>query len=413
MLDDIEVLLVDDDETVVAQCKETLEAAGMTVDVAQDGAVALQKARSQCYDITLIELNLPVVSGMEVLARLRHTCPETGVVVITADESAATAVEAMRCGASDYLTKPFTSEELLTAVQQALETKARQAEERRAHGPHEHPADMPPAGIADTVTNKVSVGKATLPWVNVAILGILAGAYIAFGCFFSTTVSSDAVDTLGFGVSKLLAGFTFSVGLILVVVAGGELFTGNNLMLAGALHGKLTTATMLLRWAAVWAANFAGSLMVAGITFGGGMWHLNSDHIGVAALKVAAAKTSLTFMQALLRGIGCNWLVCLAVWMSVAARQVSGKILAIVFPITAFVAVGYEHCVANMYFIPLGIWLRGTELGATQGIKMDHLDWSGCFLGNLLPVTIGNIIGGGVFVGMLYWAAYVRKATQK
>ena len=413
MRDDIEVLLVDDDEAVVAKCREALEAAGMAVDVAQDGAVALQKARSQCYDLALIELKLPVINGMEVLARLRHTCPETGVVVIASEESAETAVEAMRCGALDYLSKPFTSEELLTAVRQAAEAKARQAEERRAHGPHEHPADMPPAGIADAITNKVSVGKATLPWINVAILGMLAGAYIAFGCIFSTTVSSDAGDTVGFGISKLLGGLSFSVGLILVVVAGGELFTGNNLMLAGALHGKLTTTTMLLRWAAVWAANFAGSLMVAGMTFGGGMWHLNSNHLGEAALKIAAAKTSLTFSQALLRGIGCNWLVCLAVWMSVAARQVSGKILAIVFPITAFVAVGYEHCVANMYFIPLGIWLRATELGATPGINMDHLDWSGCFIGNLLPVTIGNIIGGGVFVGMLYWAAYVRRVEAK
>ena len=409
---DASILVVDDDEDVRQQCEVILSSEGMRVDSAMDGAEALEKVRECRYDVALVDLKMPRVDGLELLARIHHTCPEIGTVIMTSYPTADTATEAMQCGALDYLAKPVKPTELVTVVRRALEAKERERAQAAAITV-EPGGDLAPSAVAGTLAERISVSKATLPWVNVAILGILAGAYIGFGAALATLVTSDAGGYFGFGVTKLFGGLVFSVGLILVVVAGAELFTGNNLMVAGALGRQLTLRQMLLRWTAVYFANFAGSLLLVAIMFGSGLWQLNDGGVGLTAIKIANAKVSLTFCEALCRGIGCNWLVCLAVWMSIAARQTSGKILAIVFPITAFVALGYEHCVANMYFIPMGIWLGGTELAVSSGLDLSGLTWSGFLVANLVPVTIGNIIGGAIFVGVLYWIAYLRGALAE
>lgn len=404
------VLVVDDDVDVLAQCEAALSAAGFGVATAGDGEEALQKLRTDSYDIALVDLMMPQVGGMEVCARLHHVDPDVGAIMMTSYPTADTATEAMQCGALDYLAKPIQPAELVTIVRRAVEMKKREQQALEAQSRPQPDSDMAPSAIATALAARISVTKATLPWIDVGILGILAGAYIGFGAALATLVTSDAGAHFGFGVTKLLGGGVFSVGLVLVVVAGAELFTGNNLMIAGALGGRLTLVQMLLRWTAVYGANFAGSLLLVAIVFGSGLWHLNDDAVGLAALKTANAKVNLTFVEAALRGVGCNWLVCLAVWMSIAARQTSGKILAIVFPITAFVALGFEHCVANMYFIPMGILLAGTDVGAASGLDLSGLTWSGLMVSNLVPVTIGNIVGGAIFVGVLYWATYLRKS---
>ncbi|MDR1727138.1 MAG: formate/nitrite transporter family protein [Acidobacteriota bacterium] len=271
--------------------------------------------------------------------------------------------------------------------------------------------DKAPAAIAQGFAGAVSVAKTTMPISAVAVLGIMAGAYIGFGGLLSTTVSFDAAAKIGTGLASLVKGAVFSVGLMLVVIAGAELFTGNNLMVTGVLTKKISVGSMLHRWIVVFVANFAGSLLLAALLYYSGLWKTGDNGLGVAAIKVAAAKVALPFGEALWRAIGCNWLVCLAVWMAASARQNVGKIFAIFFPIMAFVTMGFEHCVANMYFIPAGIFLSGVPaLAEAAGVAPGAITWGGFLANNLLPVTIGNIIGGMVFVGMGYWFAYLRPA---
>jgi formate/nitrite transporter len=168
---------------------------------------------------------------------------------------------------------------------------------------------------------------------------------------------------------------------------------------------------MLKRWALVYAANFIGSIILAILFYCSGLWKTGDGALGATAVSIAYSKVSLGFTEALVRGIGCNWLVCLAVWMALAARQTVGKIFAIFFPIMAFVAIGFEHCIANMYFIPAGIFLRAwASLPAPRGVNPDALNWGSFVVRNLIPVTIGNMIGGGLFVGLSYWGAYLRPA---
>lgn len=269
--------------------------------------------------------------------------------------------------------------------------------------------DKAPKNIAETFAQSVGVAKATSPWFAVTVLGILAGAYIGFGGLFFTTVTFDAAAVLGTGVSKMLGGAAFSVGLMLVVIAGAELFTGNNLMVSSVMSREISFSTMMKRWGLVYLANFVGSLLVVGLFYYSGLWKTGDGALGVAAVKIAYAKVNLTFTEAVMRAIGCNWLVCLAVWMALSARQTIGKIFAIFFPIMAFVTMGFEHCIANMYFIPAGILLgHFAPIPAIPGIDLNLLNWGSFLWKNLLPVTIGNIIGGTVFVGMSYWGAYLR-----
>jgi formate/nitrite transporter len=263
-----------------------------------------------------------------------------------------------------------------------------------------------PAGIAEALTSAVGVKKINGGFLNLLILGILAGVYIAFGAQLATLVTHDASAYIGVGLAKMIGGAVFSVGLMLVVIAGAELFTGNNLIIMSALDRKASFGGLLRNWGIVYVANLLGSLLVVLLIYWSGLWRTGDGAVGAAAVKIASAKVNLTFLEALTRGILCNWLVCLAVVLAVSARTVVGKIFACFFPIMAFVASGFEHSVANMYFIPIGMLLKGQGLAEASA----NLNVGGMIVKNLIPVTIGNIIGGAFFVGALYWIVYVRKA---
>jgi formate/nitrite transporter len=254
------------------------------------------------------------------------------------------------------------------------------------------------------------------------VLGMLAGVYIGFGGILSTLVSHDAAKFVGFGLSKFFGGAVFSVGLMLVIIAGAELFTGNNLIMASVLGGYTRMSKLLRNWIIVYIANFLGSILLAGIVYGSGIWKFNGMAVGVTALNIANVKVTIPFWEAFFRAVGCNWLVCLAVWMALSSRDVTGKIFAIFFPIMAFVALGFEHSVANMYFIPLGIFLNGTVIAtkaaeiaqaANTTLDLSNLTWGGFIFKNLIIVTIGNIVGGSGFVASLYWSVYQRKTRSK
>ena len=258
---------------------------------------------------------------------------------------------------------------------------------------------------------EISKQKAVSPLRALIVLGILAGVYIGFGAELSTMVTYDLAKYLGVGFSKFLAGTVFSVGLMLVVIGGAELFTGNCLMLGCRMQHKIKFGGLLRNWTIVYFANFAGSLLLVGIIYYSGLWKVGHFGVGAKALMIANNKVNLSFVEALCRGICCNWLVCLAVWLATAAQDITGKILGIYFPIMAFVASGFEHSIANMYFIPMGLCLKGNEAVVTaSGLfgKLGQLTWGGFLWNNLLPVTIGNIIGGGIFVAGAYCFVFAK-----
>lgn len=270
-----------------------------------------------------------------------------------------------------------------------------------------------PKDMASKMEN-VGVAKVGLGPLRMFALAVLAGAFIALGAIFATTVTTGAGGVLPFGVSKLLGGLVFCLGLILVIGAGAELFTGNNLIVMAWASGKVSTRALMRNWIIVYAGNFVGSVLTAIIMLLSAQYTFAGGAIGVNALNIASSKLGYGFVQALVLGILCNALVCLAVWLSAGARSATDKILAIIFPITAFVAAGFEHSVANMYFIPIGLFIKGfAPASFWQSTGMAAADYSGLTWGNflvanLLPVTIGNIIGGGVMVGLVYWFIYLR-----
>ncbi len=268
-----------------------------------------------------------------------------------------------------------------------------------------------PATVADTLTRTVCVKKVQASVLKLTILGIFAGVYIGFGAQLAIMVTHDMAGFLGVGMAKLLGGAVFSVGLMLVVIAGAELFTGNNLIFLSVLDRQVGVGKWLRNWTIVFFANFAGSLLLVLLMYWSGLWKTNGNLVGATALSIANTKVNLTFLQGFARGILCNWLVCLAVWMAVSAGTVIGKLWAIFFPIMAFVASGFEHSVANMFFIPMGLALKGqTAIVTAAGLtdKLAHLTVGGMVM-NLIPVTLGNIIGGAFFVATLYWMVYIRK----
>jgi len=265
-----------------------------------------------------------------------------------------------------------------------------------------------PAQVADALAGSVGVAKTNNTVWKLLILGILAGVYIAFGASIATLVASDAAKFMGVGMAKFFIGAVFSVGLMLVVIAGAELFTGNNLMLMAALDGKVPYSKVVYKWLVVYIANFIGSVIMAYLMLNTGLWKGGNFATGVTALKIANAKVNLGWMEAFTRAILCNILVCLAVWMALAAQRIVGRIFAIFFPIMTFVALGYEHCIANMYFVPMGIFLKGTPAAAASGLNLANLNWGAFIVNNLIPVTIGNMIGGALVVGLLYWLVYVK-----
>lgn len=249
-----------------------------------------------------------------------------------------------------------------------------------------------PKEIATRVLD-VGVAKARLPWLTQAALGVLAGAFIGFGALMFTLVASDA--SLGFAASRLLGGLVFSLGLVLVTVAGAELFTGNHLIVMAWASGQVRTRELLRNWAVVCLANLVGALGLALLVFWSGHGAMNAGAVGRAAVRIAVAKSELPGFELFFRGVLCNALVCMAVWTAMAGRSVVDKAVAVVFPITAFVAAGFEHSIANMYFFPLAM-LLGAPLTAADLLR------------NLGPVIAGNLVGGSVLVALVYWLIYLR-----
>lgn len=274
---------------------------------------------------------------------------------------------------------------------------------------------------------QVGVRKAAMPFLKTFTLAMLAGAFIAFGAIFATTVSAGSLAVastadggvpfvigLPFGVTRLLAGIVFSLGLILVIIGGAELFTGNNLIVMAWAGGKVTSYALLRNWAIVYLGNFVGAFGTVVLMFFSRQHTFGAGAVGITALKIGVAKSELTFLQAVALGILCNTLVCLAVWLTFSARTVADKILAIVVPISAFVAAGFEHSIANMYFIPYALALKYFDPAFVSAMEgqvphLDRLTAPAFFVNNLIPVTIGNVIGGAVFVAAVYWSVYLRK----
>jgi formate transporter len=256
-----------------------------------------------------------------------------------------------------------------------------------AYAPRELPARV----------KEFCVVKAHLPLLSLAMLGVLAGAFIGLGALMYTLVLSDT--SLGFAGQRLLGGVAFSLGLVLVTVAGAELFTGNNLLAMGWADGCLSTRQVLRNWTVVCATNFVGAVALALLVWLSGHTEMNGGAIGATAVRIALAKANLGPLEAFVRGVLCNVLVCMAAWMALAGRSVTDKAVAIVFPITAFVAAGFEHSIANMYLMPLAM-LLGAPIGALD------------MLLNLVPVIAGNLVGGSVLVALVYHVIYVRPSQR-
>ncbi len=411
------MLIIDDDTAVLASCQRIFTEEGFKVTTTTNPSEGIEMATNKQYTVVLCDWHMPELDGMDVVTKLETDASESAVVMISGYPSVGRATEAMQRGVMDYLAKPFTPEEITETVQKAIAAKINQ--EKKALGrfekllgkfPTQSMDDKGPKNIAETVAETVGVAKATSPWLSLFVLGVMAGAYVGFGGLFATSVTFDIPAEMGIAVKKLIGGGAFSIGLMLVIIAGAELFTGNTLMISSIMTGRITWSNVLARWTLVYFANFLGSIILALLFYYSGLWKTGGDALGIAAVKTAYGKVHLSFGEALIRAIGCNWMVCLAVWMALSARQTVGKIFAIFFPIMGFVAIGFEHCVANMYFIPVGIFLSQGAGIAPEGLDVSSITWGAFVFKNLVPVTIGNIIGGVVFVGLGYWGAYLRPA---
>jgi formate/nitrite transporter len=257
---------------------------------------------------------------------------------------------------------------------------------------------------------EVGIQKAAMDGARLLALAVLAGAFIALGGVFSTTALAGTAD-VPWGPARVLAGIVFSLGLILVIVGGAELFTGNALIVMAWASGRVSTGRLARNWAVVFAGNLLGAVATAAAVFASGL-HRRAGRgaFGSSALETAAAKVDLGFAEAIVLGVLCNALVCLAVWLTLSARTTADRILAIVPPISAFVAAGFEHSIANMYFVPLGILIAGLDpaFAASAGIAAGGLTWNTFLWRNLLPVTLGNVIGGTLLVWAVYWFVYLR-----
>ena len=284
-----------------------------------------------------------------------------------------------------------------------------------------------PSAMA-TRAEETGVKKAHTDPLTVLVLSLLGGAFISFGAIFATTVSAGSVTIASadgaaafvalppYGIMKLLSGVAFSVGLLLVVIAGAELFTGNNLIVMAWASGKVRTSELLTNWALVFVGNCCGALLTAALMFLTTQYTFGHGAIGLAALSSANGKAALAFVPALVLGVMCNALVCLAIWMSYSARTTIDRVVAVVPPVAAFVAAGFEHSIANVYYIPVGLFIKmgaGEKFWASIGktpADFPDLTWSN-FIANLVPVTIGNAAGGALMVGLIYWFVYLRPAT--
>lgn len=274
-----------------------------------------------------------------------------------------------------------------------------------------------PSQIAEVFSKTMSVKKTNGSFGYLVVLGFVAGAFIAIGGLIANLAGFESAKFVGMGLSKIISGAVFSVGLMLVVIGGAELFTGNNLIVLSTLSGEVKWSKLLRNWIIVFLSNFTGALFVAWLYYLTGLWKTTgvdaTNVLGLNALKTAVSKVNLTFLEGFTRGIFCNWLVCMGVWLAAAARDVVGKVMGILFPIMTFVALGFEHSIANMFFIPLGMLLKSAEFASSiDPSKLAHLNWNGFLVGNLLPVTLGNIVGGAFFVGFLYWFVYLRNEKK-
>jgi formate/nitrite transporter len=284
-------------------------------------------------------------------------------------------------------------------------------------------AILPPAMAVRAEENGVK--RAAMDPLTLLVLSVLGGAFVSFGAIFATTVaaggaaivSTDGVHSLSasipFGIVRLLIGLAFSLGLILIVVAGAELFTGNTLIVIAWASRKVGTRALLTNWALVFAGNFAGAFATAALLFGSTQYTFGGGVVGLVALNTAQAKAALEFVPALILGILCNALVCLSVWMCFGARTTIDRVVTIVPPIAGFAAAGFEHSIANCYFIPLGLMIKAgapdsfwLSIGRTAA-DFPALTWMN-FTNNLAAVTIGNAIGGAVMVAAVYWFVYLR-----
>ena len=279
------------------------------------------------------------------------------------------------------------------------------------------PADALHAADMARKAESIGIQKVHLGFLDTFALAVMAGAFIACGAILTTVTWAGSADSALSGPGRILGGLVFSLGLILVVVSGGELFTGNGLISIARASGKVSFTELLRNWIIVYIGNFVGAFGTALLTFIGRqyMFFGNSGSVGVAALNIGLGKVNLGFIQAIALGILCNALVCIAIWMSYSARSTIDKIAAVVLPVTAFVAAGFEHSVANMYFIPSALLIK--YFGSAdfwQAANLAQADYTGLTWGsflwrNLLPVTIGNVIGGVVLVGLIFWVVYLRK----
>lgn len=268
-----------------------------------------------------------------------------------------------------------------------------------------------PGNVAHELAESVMPTKANFRKSKTFVLAIAAGALIAFGAQVSLTVMTGT-EQLSWGLAKLVGAMTFATGLMMVVLTGAELFTGNVMMSFAVIEKKTSLMKLLRNWSIVYLGNFVGSIILAALIYFSGCSHNSHEALGVMGLTTAYSKASLPLVEAFTRGILCNWLVCLAIWMASSSRHVIGKIFAIFFPIMTFVASGYEHSIANMYFLTNGLFLKHTPaVVAASGLTADqlsHFTWQTCLFNNLIPVTLGNIVGAMVFVVLLFWTAYLR-----
>lgn len=256
----------------------------------------------------------------------------------------------------------------------------------------------------------LGVRKAEMPILNMLGLAVLAGAFIALGAAFATVTSAGSTPDFPYGVTRMLVGVVFSLGLILIIVGGAELFTGNILIVMAWASRKVTTRALLRNWSVVYIGNFIGAITTAVMIFIGKQYTFGAGSIGFTALSIANGKVHFTFIQAVTLGVMCNAMVCLAVWMTYSAHSTIDKILSIIFPIAGFVAAGFEHSIANMYFVPIGLLIKTFDpvFAASTGLDLSGLTWGSFLIDNLIPVTIGNIIGGAVLVASVYWFIFLR-----
>ena len=297
-------------------------------------------------------------------------------------------------------------------------------------------ATAPQAVTIDTIVpsemarraEQTGVRRASMDVLSIFVLSLLAGAFISFGAIFATTVTAGSISigpagdgaamtaALPYGISRLLTGLVFSVGLIMVVVGGAELFTGNTLLIMAWASRKVTTRAVLLNWLVAFTGNCIGTIGTAALVFLSTQYTFGNGAVGLVALNTANSKAALAFVPALTLGILCNALVCVAVWMCFSARTTIDRVVTVVPPIAAFAAAGFEHSIANAYFLPIGLFIKSgapdsfwASIGKTAA-DFPALTWSNFLIGNMLPVTIGNIIGGSLMVGAVYWFVYLRTA---